>query len=224
MEEKRTAPDTKTDAASYNATEITIPAHGGTLLIDASPEEDETRKVYIVLSQTGTALSRILKLITRAPYNHSSIALTEDLRTMYSFGRTHPYNPFHGGFVQESPDHGTFKRFKNTRVMVLETEISKEAYSEVGQLIREMVRQKALYHYNYWGLLLAGLRIPRKKRNCYYCSEFVKAMVLRMELPGAEEIPDIVKPMHFLTVPHRTVYVGKLREYAPPNATRGNHT
>ena len=42
--------------------------------------EDQTRKVYIVLSQTGTVLSRILKLYTRAPYNHSSIALTAVMR------------------------------------------------------------------------------------------------------------------------------------------------
>ena len=66
-----------------------------TALIPAvqAPEE-QTRKVYIVLSQTGTVLSRILKLYTRSPYNHSSIALTEDLEVMYSFGRLNPYNPF----------------------------------------------------------------------------------------------------------------------------------
>ena len=185
-----------------------------TLLIDASATEN--KKVYIVLSQTGTILSRILKLITRAPYNHSSIALTEDLQTMYSFGRVRPYNPFLGGFVQESPAHGTFKRFKNTRVMVLETEISQSSYSEVGQLICEMMKDKARYHYNYWGLILAALNIHFKRENRYYCSEFIKELVLRMNLPGAEEIPDIVKPIHFLTVPHKTVYEGKLREYTPP--------
>ncbi len=190
-----------------------VHADTSTVLIDASTEE--SKKVYIILSQTGTILSRILKLITRAPYNHSSIALTEDLQTMYSFGRTNPYNPFHGGFVQESPTHGTFKRFKNTKVMVLETEISSDTYSELGQLIQQMVKEKARYHYNYLGLFLAAIRVHREKRNCYYCSEFVKAMVLHMNLPGAEEIPDIVKPMHFLTVPHKTVYVGKLQEYEP---------
>ena len=53
-----------------------------TVLIDASTEEiggNGNKKVYIVLSQTGTILSRILKLVTRAPYNHSSITLSEDL-------------------------------------------------------------------------------------------------------------------------------------------------
>ena len=134
---------------------------------------------------------------------------------MYSFGRTNPYNPFHGGFVQESPAYGTFKRFKNTKVLVLETEIASDAYTELGQLIQQMMTERAIYHYNYWGLFLAALRIPVKKRNSYYCSEFVKAMVVRMNLPGVEEIPAIVKPMHFLTVPHKTVFEGKLREYEP---------
>lgn len=202
-----------------DTTRITVPADTDTVLIDRSPSEN--KKVYIVLSQTGTILSRILKFITKDTYNHSSIALTEDLQTMYSFGRVNAYNPFRAGFVQESPAYGTFKRFKETKVMVLETEISPEAYSEVGQLIREMMKEKAHYHYNYWGVLLAGIKINRQKRNCYYCSEFVRAMILRMGLPGAEEIPAIVKPMHFLTVPHKTVYVGKLREYVPtPRGSR----
>ncbi len=198
--------------------ETHIRTDGSAVIIDATPEDGQTKKVYIVLSQTGTILSRILKLVTRAPYNHSSIALTEDLQTMYSFGRLNPYNPFLGGFVQESPAYGTFKRFKNTKVMVLETEISQDRYSELGQLIQQMLKEKARYHYNYRGLFLAALRIPVKKRNCYYCSEFVKAMVLRMNLPGAEEIPDIVKPMHFLTVPHKTIFVGKLQDYEPAPA------
>ena len=198
--------------------ETHIRTDGSAVIIDTTPESGQTKKVYIVLSQTGTVLSRILKLVTRAPYNHSSIALTDDLQTMYSFGRVNPYNPFLGGFVQESPAYGTFKRFKNTKVMVLETEISEDVYSELGQLIQQMMKEQARYHYNYWGLFLAALRIPVKKRNCYYCSEVVKAMVVRMKLPGAEEIPDIVKPMHFLTVPHKTVFVGKLQEYAPAPA------
>lgn len=176
--------------------------------------EETSRKVYIVLSQTGTVLSRILKFTTRAPYNHSSIALTEDLETMYSFGRVHPYNPFVGGFVEESPSRGTFKRFKNTRVLVLETEVSPEAYEELGEVIRDMVGQRARYHYNYLGLFLAALRVHWEKKDCYYCSEFVKAMATRLNLPGVEEIPSIVKPIHFLTIPHTTVFVGKLQDYA----------
>ena len=61
------------------------------------------KQLYIVISQTGTLLSRILKYITGAEYNHASISLSRDLDKMYSFGRRHPYYPFWGGFVIESP-------------------------------------------------------------------------------------------------------------------------
>ena len=61
------------------------------------------KQLYIVISQTGTLLSRILKALTGAEYNHASISLSEDLEEMYSFGRRYPYNPFWGGFVMESP-------------------------------------------------------------------------------------------------------------------------
>ncbi len=176
-------------------------------------EQPENQKVYIVLSQTGTVLSRILKFYTHAPYNHSSIALSKDLDVMYSFGRLNPYNPFVGGFVQESHAFGTFKRFKNTHVMVIEADVTPEAYAGLCTHIRAMLNARTEYHYNYLGLLLAALRIHRAKRNCYYCSEFVKAMAVRAGVEGAEAIPAIVKPMHLLRVPHRTVYVGKLRDY-----------
>lgn len=178
-------------------------------------EASEGKKVYIVLSQTGTMLSRFLKLYTRCPYNHSSLALTEDLEVMFSFGRLNPYNPFVGGFVQESPFFGTFKRFRNTRVMVIEADVTSEAYAELCSQIRAMLRDRTEYHYNYLGLLLAALRIHWARNKCYYCSEFVKAMAEAAGMQGVESIPSIVKPMHLLRVRHKTVYEGKLRDYPP---------
>ena len=40
------------------------------------------RKVYIILSYTGTALSQIIKNITKDEFAHVSIALDEDLQEM----------------------------------------------------------------------------------------------------------------------------------------------
>ena len=68
-------------------------------------------KIYVVLTYTGTVLSRFVKLFTKGEYSHVSISLDENLEEMYSFGRINPYIPFWGGFVQESPHYGTFKRF-----------------------------------------------------------------------------------------------------------------
>ena len=47
---------------------------------------NQNRQLYIVISQTGTLLSRILKQIIGEEYNHASISLSRDLERMYFFG------------------------------------------------------------------------------------------------------------------------------------------
>ena len=64
-------------------------------------KESKTDVIYIVLSHTGTVLSRLIKTFTRAEYSHVSISLDKNLEKMYSFGRINPYNPFYAGFVHE---------------------------------------------------------------------------------------------------------------------------
>ena len=71
------------------------------------------KKVYIILTNSGSLLSKVIKFYTKKEYTHVSISLDRGLRKMYSFGRLKAYNPFIGGFVHESKNHGPFKRFKN---------------------------------------------------------------------------------------------------------------
>ena len=52
------------------------------------------KKVYIILTYSGTFLSKIIKYYTRDEFSHVSISLDSDLKKMYSFGRLNPYNPF----------------------------------------------------------------------------------------------------------------------------------
>lgn len=177
-------------------------------------ENGETKRLYIVLSQTGTVLSRILKFVTGAKYNHVSVSVSEDLEQMYSFGRRNPYNPFWGGFVLESPYSGTFNRFRKTKVAVLAVEISAERYAEICEILPQMYSHRENYHYNYLGLYLAAIHIKREKDHCYYCSEFVKAICRECGVDGADQLPPIVQPIHFMDLPHTVVYCGKLREYA----------
>ena len=43
----------------------------------------KTKKIYIVLTYTGTILSRIIKLYTKAEYCHVSLSLDKKLNKMY---------------------------------------------------------------------------------------------------------------------------------------------
>lgn len=172
------------------------------------------KHVYIVISQTGTLLSRILKLITGAEYNHASISLVPDLDTMYSFGRKHPYNPFLAGFVTESARFGTFKRFSRTRIVVLDITVSEEQYQSISRRIHTMLALKKHYHYNYLGLWLAGLRICYRHKRCFYCSEFVKDLLEKQNIRGVSQMDAIVQPIHFLSLPTaQQIYTGLLHDY-----------
>ena len=112
---------------------------------------NQNRQLYIVISQTGTLLSRILKQITGAEYNHASISLSRDLERMYSFGRRHPYNPFWGGFVIESPRTGTF---------------TEEQHAELKEMLDVMWKRRRKYSYNYIGLCLAYFHVVWKQEGC----------------------------------------------------------
>ncbi len=174
----------------------------------------DLKPIYIVVSQTGTILSRILKLITHKEYNHASISLTDDLNIMYSFGRKRPYNPFIAGFVTESASFGTFKRFSDTRVIVLKTYITKTEYEDLTTLLNFMVKNPKIYGYNYLGLYLAAFRICFKARNRYYCSEFVRDTLIKYNVEGAQNLEKIVHPMSFVSLPEaQTVFTGKLKDF-----------
>ncbi|MFR7463045.1 MAG: tyrosine-type recombinase/integrase [Clostridia bacterium] len=71
------------------------------------------KKIYIVLTHTGTTLSKIIKTYTKDEFSHVSIALDNKLQEMYSFGRLHPYNPFWGGDEIEIRDNAMLHIFLN---------------------------------------------------------------------------------------------------------------
>ena len=84
------------------------------------------KKIYIVLTHTGTLLSKLIKKYTKYDFSHVSIALDIELKEMYSFGRLRPSNPFFAGFVHEYIDKGTFKRFYNTTAKIYSLEVTEE--------------------------------------------------------------------------------------------------
>lgn len=183
-------------------------------------ENVKKQKIYVVISQTGTLPSKIIKKFTGAEYNHSSISLDSELKTMYSFARKFTYNPFWAGFVVESPNEGTFKRFSETKVVVLSIQVDEKQYKEIKRFLQEMYHNRNNYHYNYCGLMFAAFGICYRKRNHYYCSEFIKELLMRFKIARKEQFADITKPMDFLnSLDGKIVYCGKLRNYCIDSCT-----
>lgn len=175
------------------------------------------KDIYIVLSQTGTALSRALKFITGAEYNHASISLDGTLSELYSFGRVNPMNPVIGGFVKESKDHGTFKRFSRTQIVVLRRQVSDEVYNDMQCYLNKMYSRRKEFGYNYSGLFLAAAKIHFSSRKRFYCSEFVRYVLIKFGMKEAQQLSEIVKPVDFLKLKGwDVVYRGNMQLYITP--------
>ncbi len=170
------------------------------------------KNIYIILTHTGTMLSRIIKRYTKDEFSHSSIALDAKLNKMYSFGRLDPYNPFIGGFVHEYIDKGTYKRFYNTWSKIYSLEVTDEQYDKLSNIINKFEMNKDLYKFNIIGLIGAGFNKKIKTEKSFYCAEFVKYLLEKSGI--CKELPNVIKPEDFKNIiGTKQVYKGFLRKY-----------
>lgn len=170
------------------------------------------KKIYIILTHTGTNLSKLVKTYTKDEFSHVSIALDLKLEQMYSFGRLHPYNPFWAGFVHEAIDKGTFKRFYSTKAKVFALSITNHQYEIVKNTIYQVEQEKEQYTFNILGLFGAGFGKKIKWKNSFYCAEFVKYVLDQAEINTG--LPEVVKPEDFKGIENlQEIYSGFLRKY-----------
>lgn len=171
------------------------------------------RKIYIVLTYTGTLLSNFIKLYTQKDYSHVSLSFDEELEEMYSFGRLYTYNAFIGGFIKESLTSGTYKRFKNTETSVYEIEITAKQYIEIQKFVKAMYKRRKEYKFNLIGLFFVMFNKKIKRKNALYCAEFVKRALEEGNV-DVSYLPEIIKPDDFKKMKNaKLIYKGKLRKY-----------
>lgn len=172
------------------------------------------KKFYIILTHTGTILSRIIKYYTKDEFSHISIALDADLEEMYSFGRLNPYNPFWGSFVHEHINKGTFKRFKKTRAEVYSLFVTDEQYEKAQKLVKHFNNNKEKYRFNFIGLACVSINKKIIRKNTFYCAEFVKHILKMSGVTEVNELPEIIRPENFKDLKGiRLEYEGLLRKY-----------
>lgn len=172
----------------------------------------KSKKIYIVLTYTGTILAKIIKYYTKAEYSHVSLALDSSLDEMYSFGRLNPYNPFIGGFVREGIKRGTFKRFKKTKAAIYSIDLTEKQYKIISKTIKKFKKNKKLYSFNVIGLFASGFNLKYKKEKSFYCAEFVKYLVDKANLEL--ELPELIKPIDFKDLDNMELeYSGILKNY-----------
>ncbi|MBA4496031.1 hypothetical protein ACFO25_15725 [Paenactinomyces guangxiensis] len=176
---------------------------------------EQTKSVYILLTDTGTLFSRTIKLFTAAPYNHVSISLDQRLDELYSFGRKHPKNPLYAGFVKEDVYNGIYRYFQNTRCILFELCVTDQQLDQIKQMIRSFEAQQEIYMYNLVGLFGVMVNYPIELKNAYFCSQFVAEVLKRSGIQLWDKPSALVTPNDFLQHPSfKFIYEGRLYEYS----------
>ncbi len=169
------------------------------------------KKIYIVLSQSYTVLSRIIKKITKEKYSHVSISFDKECTSMYSIGRRYTHWPFSGIYRRESIYEGVYKANKKSEVLVYELKVNNREYENIIKCLDKY--GKPSKGYNLIGLILV-LFNKKIDRNKYYCSEFIYKVLSDDTVNIFPKTDNVVKPMDFIKINGlKKVYEGKVIDY-----------
>jgi len=171
------------------------------------------KSIYLVFTATGTLFSRCIGLYTKARYNHVSLCLNPEINEFYSFGRKIYWFPLIGGFVIEHIDSGLYKAFKETTCAVYRLDIDDNKYMLLGKYVQMFIKNRRRFSYNILGLVGVMLNIPLKRKNKYFCTQFVATMLQRSKVHHFGKDPSLVTPQDFYSIEGLVpVYEGKLTE------------
>lgn len=169
------------------------------------------KRIYLLLTDTNTLLTKLIKLYTKKPYNHASIAFNSGLTEVYSFGRKRPRNPFIGGFVKEDVRSSLFK---HASCSLYSLRVTEEEWKKMYDHIQEMEKEKENYRYNFLGLFGFLFNRPFHRERAFFCSQFVASVLEKGNSVNKNQELSLIKPsdLPFLT-DFQFVYEGSLRDY-----------
>lgn len=169
--------------------------------------------IYIILSQSGTEISKFLKFITKEKYNHSSICINDSFNEFYSFGRKNVNLPIPGGFIIENAFRHVFGKFKNIPCMILEKEITDEQYENLKEIIDYFIKNKDLLSYAFITLALTDTNYSIVSETKFFCPQFVAKILndISIETP---KTPEHMHPMDFTKVEGvKIIFEGDLKKF-----------
>ncbi len=170
--------------------------------------------VYVVLTQTGTNVSKLIQRFTKAPFNHSSIASDDELSEMFSFCRLYKHSPLPAGFFHEKVDGGVFEMFKNIPCQIYAIPATDEQYDKYREVINHFKNSSKMYTYNLIGLFAMAFGKTIKRKNAFVCSQFVAHVLSESGIVSFNKEPHLVTPEDLRHLPNASlIYSGDIKQY-----------
>ncbi len=174
--------------------------------------QDQTY-IYILLSRTGTSVARCIRLFTRMPYSHASIALDLSLEEVYSFCRTYRRFPLPATFNREEVGKGVFGAFLTIPCEIYALALTPQEKRELLRRLEYFKQHRSRYSYNLLGLCTTFFHIRWTRQHKLHCSEFVARLLEATGIP-LEKPPSLYTPDDLRSLPQmRLVYRGELNQF-----------
>lgn len=173
-----------------------------------------SRNVYLVFSKTETWLSKVIRTLTTIKYVHTSISFDDSFDKMYSFGRINPDNPFSAGFVEEDLHKGVYHRSHKCECLIYKLTVTDEQYESLWQQVKSFEREKEHLHYNFLGLFGVMFQYPLKRKDSYFCSQFVGKLLQDNHVIDCDKQPELITSEDLLRLKNRDViWEGHIRDF-----------
>ena len=169
--------------------------------------------IYLLVSQTGTNISKAIKLFTRKPYNHASLSKDLSLSEMYSFCRTYKRFPIPATFNKETVGKGVLGMFGYIPCELYEIPVTYEQKKEFELLIEHFKSNRRNYSYNYLGLGSILFNIRYKNKNKFLCSQFAAYILQQIGIELKKPV-SLCTPEDLRHMPNcNLLYKGDLIQY-----------
>ena len=171
--------------------------------------------IYLVLTRTGTVISKCIGIVTGKAYTHVSIASNILLTDMYSFCHDKKDMPLPANFNHEDINTEVFGSCKTIPSEVYRIPVTHEQIDRYRDVIRHFIINRSSYTYDVGAFLPMALHIPYRLRNKFVCSVWVGFVLGKSGINhDIKKHPSLIEPDDFRSIQGaELVYRGDLKKY-----------
>lgn len=171
------------------------------------------KKIYILLTKSGTVVSRLVSLFTRDSYTHVSISFEENLQPLYSSSRKNGETMLPAGPCVENFYRGYLKKHPLIPCSLYELVVSDEVYEKAKRETEVIIKNADRYGYNVLGMIFCGMNIKVKRRRSYFCSQFVSEILYNSDALKLPKDRNLMRPSDYMKIPElNCLFTGTLKD------------
>ncbi len=127
--------------------------------------------IYVVFTSTPYKTGIFIRAVTSYPYNHVSVSMDPEIKTLYSYSRHYKSAPFYGGFVRES-----ILRYKNdgktALIKVCAIPVTEKRFEKAKKYLEYLEKNSNDLVYNMFSAVLFPFKKEIKINNSFTCVAF----------------------------------------------------